>query len=163
MPHLPPPPSLLPIPISGRITLAPSAHGTAQLTFYVTLEWSVALASPNLPRSKSTLNHLLSLISTLHKRFARYQEVDRARCDAFEEQIKIPPPIRPREDNLVTSAMTDTGGWKRIAGTVRESVAYFHKAENNANWGKGGEASEANACTGTCVCVHMCVCVCVCA
>jgi len=87
-------------------------------------------------KAEAPLNHLLSLIPALHTRFARYDEVDQARYEAFEKQQNSPPPILPHEDNLVTASATDTGGWKRVAGTVRESVSYFNKTENNDNWAK---------------------------
>ena len=110
---------------------------------------------PKSPRVKSAnqtttshpkaLEHILSLVPTLHKRFARYDEVDEARLLAFEAQVKNPPPILPHEDNLVSSSVTNSSGWKRIAGTVRESVAFFHKTANNSNWGKAVATIDAPA------------------
>jgi len=48
--------------------------------------------STKLPRgatnTSAPLNHLLSLIPTLHKRFARYDAVDEAKRDEFEKQIR---------------------------------------------------------------------------
>ena len=97
------------------------------------------------PPSPSGLSHLLSLAPVLHKRFARYDEYDEACYTAFEEQLKAPPPIQPREDELITASSTDTGDWKRISGTVRESVSYFHKTTNNAAWGKAVATIDAPA------------------
>ena len=93
-------------------------------------------------RHQRPLDHFLSLIPALHNRFARYQEVDQERFDAFEELVtNSPPPILSHEDNLVTKSLKTGGdnqdsGWRRIAGTVRESVGYWKKTENNDIWGK---------------------------
>jgi len=98
-----------------------------------------------IPNPPTGLSHLLSLAPVLHKRFARYDEYDEACYIAFEEQLKAPPPIQPHEDELITASSTDTGDWKRISGTVRESVSYFHKTTNNATWGKAVATIDAPA------------------
>ena len=59
--------------------------------------------------------------------------------------MSTPPPIRPHENNLVTASVTDTGGWKRVAGTVREPISYFNKTANNANWAKAVANVDASA------------------
>ena len=113
--------------------------------------------------------HLLSLVPILHARFARYDEVDQAQIEEFEEQVKRPPPIQPHEDTLITASvgaddaaldeerlavlremnpdatLAGAACWKRIAGTVREPVSYFQKTSSNANWGKARATIDAPA------------------
>ena len=146
--------SLSPTIISGSFSFTPAPHGTTTFTVsasagalqksqrgLVTRPLSPGALDP------TPLNHLLSLVPTLHARFARYDEVDRARYLAFEHRLtNNPPPIGLNENKLIDESVkaddesSSTAFWKRISGTIKESVAYFHKTTNNANWGKAGEA-----------------------
>jgi len=177
---------LNPVSISGLVTLIPSDFGTTEVVLSATLDTvnntpqDAAASSPSrsshslktqrrVMTQQAPLDHLLSLIPTLHHRFARYSAVDRAHFAAFEHTVsQNPPPITPQEDALITSSVkaddmdierernavlrdmnmdAGSGGWKRIPGTVRDTVSYFQKKENNDVWGKAVATVDAPAST----------------
>ena len=173
---------LNPVSISGLVTLIPSDFGTTEVVLSATLgavnnsPQDAAASSPSgkaqrrvVTQQAHPLDHLLSLIPTLHHRFARYSAVDRALFAAFEHTVSHnPPPITPQEDALVTSSIKaddmdvefernaalrhlnmDAGprGWKRFPGTVRDTVSYFQKKEKNDVWGKAVATVDAPAST----------------
>jgi hypothetical protein len=113
---------------------------------------SVILNSANTirkkPREKSRsgrdiLGHFAKAVANLHARLARYDEVDDAMLRYFETEV-VPnaPPLKPHETDLLNSSLMYDSPlilqpWKRIPGTINDSVAFFQKkVVGDTNWGK---------------------------
>jgi len=144
-----------PAPITGLITLIPDAFNTTHITLHCTLATPATNIFDALDfkdtsqQTHAPLTHILSLLPTLHARFARYDEVDQVRLSAFEDQIGHPAPIQPHEDTLIASSLhmhaTDTTPWQRLKNTARSSVHYFHKTTPPHTWGKAVAIVDAPA------------------
>jgi hypothetical protein len=80
------------------------------------------------------LDHIISVIPTLHTRFARYEEMDLATLNhCIGVTLPTAPPTSAPEKalvdrNIVFDDQRDGDSpWKRIKGTVQSSVSYFEK------------------------------------
>jgi len=58
---------------------------------------------PTAKLAATLLSHLHSLVPTLHKRHARYDEIDNHTFSAFETSIFTVPPASPAEEELITN------------------------------------------------------------
>jgi len=84
-------------------------------------------------------SHLMGSIKALHAKYARYEAVDEALCEAFVAAISTTAP-KDFERELIERSLRfedEEGGhgahWERIADTVQQRVAYFLKKPSTAS------------------------------
>jgi hypothetical protein len=93
------------------------------------------------------LADLLTLVTNLHKRFARYDEIDSAKHDDFVESLDFYS-VPTRNENLaIDRALQHAEGkpWKVIPGTIREPVSYHQAIADDSAWGKAEGVVDAAA------------------
>ncbi|GMI42566.1 hypothetical protein TeGR_g11948 [Tetraparma gracilis] len=94
------------------------------------------------------IEHFSGIVLQLQERFARDDEVDEATLRHFEEVIvpKAPKLNVEEQATLSLSSRFTDKDWTRIPNTVRDSVGYFRKIEDDsAAWGKAVTMCDASA------------------
>ncbi|GMI57913.1 hypothetical protein TeGR_g6018 [Tetraparma gracilis] len=101
--------------------------------------------------AEAVLSFLTGAARSLHDRFARYKEVDKATLRHFVEHVMDEAPeSSEKEKALILRRLRDDNddnrSWSRLAGTVWEPVSYFKKVDEDSNtWGKGKGVVDASA------------------
>jgi hypothetical protein len=137
--------SIISVNLSGSITLSPRMANTLQATVSASIEVSTSSSNqiahaPSEEVGAVILHFFLALVGRLHSMFARYDEVDEATLQHFETVV-VPtaPPPKSHEASLISrSLLYNSEDFRRIPGTVNETVEYYQrKVDGDSGWGKG--------------------------
>jgi hypothetical protein len=143
------PPTL--VVISGTISLVPEFFGATDTT-RCTLTAKMDLKTPqDTGRVSILLDHFVGAVPALHHKFARYRDIDNAIYTQFEQAISSAPELLFHEKALLARSKlyddsSTNDAWRRISGTVQQSVSYFQKIEGDSGaWGMAKAIVDAPA------------------